>query len=389
VGAGPAGSSAALHLSYAGIPSVIVDKAIFPRDKVCGDGISGRIPELLRELDPALYERFHQHADIHIGTWGVRFFAHDSNILEAPFYSGYDTKNHRPPGYICRRTDFDLFFVNEMKRRNNISFHDNIRIEHFQRTDGGFIISNKDGSFKLQAKLLIMADGADSAFSRRYVGNPVLPAHNAAAVRGYFQHVEGFHGDNFVEFYFIDKVIPGYLWIFPHPNGTANVGLGMRTDVISKRKVNLRTLLMDTLREHPLISPRFRNAVLVDDKLFGHSVPLGSKRRVRSGDHFLLAGDAAGLVDPLTGGGIANSFLSGRLAAEQAAKCLDQQEFSASFMHAYDEKVHARIGKAMQQSYLLQKLLQHSVLVRFVINFLSKRPRLFDRLSRLQMKLAK
>ncbi len=389
VGAGPAGASAALHLSYADISSVIVDKAIFPRDKICGDGINGRIPEMMKELDMALYERFHQHAGIHIGTWGIRFLAHGSATLEAPFYAGYDIKNHRPPGYICRRMDFDQFLVDEIKRRHNISFHENTRIEHFEKTEKGFIISNRDNSFRCHARVLIMADGADSAFSRKYAGNPLTPKHYAGAVRGYFRQVEGLHKDNFVEFYFLRDLLPGYLWIFPHSNGMANVGLGMRSDIVSRRKINLRTLLMDTLRDHPVIGPRFKNAILVDDKLYGHGVPLGSRQRNRSGDHFLLAGDAAGLVDPLTGGGIANSFLSGRLAAQHIGRCLSSNDFSAAFMRTYDKEVQARIGKGMQQSYMVQKLLRYGSLVRIIINFLARRPRLFDRLSKMQMKLVK
>lgn len=386
VGAGPGGASAALHLSYLGHKCAIVDKAVFPRDKICGDGINGNIPELLKALDPALYERFHQRSDIHIGTWGVRLYAYDSRLLEMPFIRNYNTVYDRPPGYICRRTDFDNFFVEEIKRRDNITLYENTAIEVFEKTSEGYRISNRDKSFQLEAKLLIVANGSDSLFVRHHAHNTIIPAHHAAAIRGYFENVTGFHPDNFVEFYFFDKVIPGYLWIFPHPNGTANVGLGMRTDFISKRKANLKTMLLEVIYQHPVLAERFKNAKLTGDKLLGHAVPLGSVKRKRSGDNYILAGDAAQLVDPLTGGGISNSFLSGKLAAEQAARCLAENNFSASFLKTYDKAIHLQIGKGMRKSYWLQRLLRYRFLVKGVINFVSRRPRLFDYLSRLQMK---
>ncbi len=387
VGAGPAGASAALHLSYAGIGSVIVDKAVFPRDKICGDGINGKVPELLKQLDPELYERFHAQADIHIGTWGIRLFAHNSSILEAPFYKWYDVKAHRPPGYICKRLQFDNFFIEEIKRRSNIRFFDNTPIEHYTRISDGFQVSNKDGSFSVKTKILVIANGSDAAFTRRYMRQEPQLKHHAAAVRGYFTNVAGFHPDNFVEFYFIDKLVPGYLWIFPHPNGLANVGLGMRTDLVRKKKSDLKAMLMDVIRHHPVISKRFKASELVGNKLIGHTVPLGSGKFRRSGDHFLLVGDAASLVDPLTGGGIANSFLSGKLAARQIADCLEQNNYAAGFMQAYDRQINRQIGKGMRKSYLLQYLLRYPLLTRSAINFVAGHPALFDFLSRLQMKL--
>jgi menaquinone-9 beta-reductase len=387
IGAGPAGASAALHLSRAGIECTVVDKARFPRDKVCGDGINGRIPELIRELDFDLYTRFVNETSIHIGTWGIRVQAYNSSILEVPFFAGYKIGMQASPGYICKRLDFDNFLVEEMKRKHNILFHEGKNIEVFEKLEDGFIVSTRGGDFKIKATLLIVANGSDSAFSRNFAGNRIHMRHTAAAIRGYFKNVTGFHHDHFVEFYFLNEVIPGYLWIFPQANGYANVGLGMRSDHISKKQVNLRKLLTGILASHPTLSKRFATAELVDGKLMGHSVPLGTRPRKISGQNFMLAGDAAGLVDPLTGGGIANSFLSGKLAAHQAMSCIASKDFTARSMKNYDRTVHKEIGSGLRISHLLQRFLQYSFLTKFLINFLCKHPRLFDRLSRLQMKM--
>ncbi|MDV7401723.1 hypothetical protein RZS08_60450, partial [Arthrospira platensis SPKY1] len=101
-------------------------------------------------------------------------------------------------------------------------------------------VSNADGSFQVAARLLIVADGAQSRFSRKEAGLEKDPQHHAGAVRAYFRNVAPLHPENFIELHYLPEVNPGYFWIFPLPGGHANVGLGMRTDFIKKKKINLR-----------------------------------------------------------------------------------------------------------------------------------------------------
>src|SRR5437762_969777 len=84
---------------------------------------------------------------------------------------------------------------------------------------------------------------------------------------------------------FLKELLPGYLWIFPLPNGEAYVGVGMLSSEVSRRKINLRQLMMELIRSHPPISERFAEAEMVGE-LNGWGLPLGSKKRKISGDHF-------------------------------------------------------------------------------------------------------
>ena len=102
VGAGPAGASAALHLSYLGIPCILIDRSTFPRDKICGDAISGKIPVLLERLDPQMLTRFEKLIDKHVGVWGIRFVAPNRVSLDIPFKSNYDKEREAAPGYVSR-----------------------------------------------------------------------------------------------------------------------------------------------------------------------------------------------------------------------------------------------------------------------------------------------
>ena len=176
--------------------------------------------------------------------------------------------------------------------------------------------------------------------------------------------------------------MPGYFWIFPLPGGYANVGLGMRSDIISKKRLNLRKKLLEVIESHPPFRERFQDAELVGE-IVGYGLPLGSKKRLLSGDGYMLVGDAAHLIDPLTGEGIGNAFYSGFIAAEQAQQCLDQHNFSASFLQAYDVRVQRVLGVEMQLSYRLQRLMAYPLLVNVVTGIIGGNKRAMDMLSQM------
>lgn len=372
VGAGPAGTYAALKLSYLGVSCQLIDKATFPRDKICGDALSGKVPLLLNRLDPAILTRF-IHNFKPVDSWGVRFFPPTGRLIELPFSLGYNKSVDQAPGYISKRFDFDYFMIQEVENRPNIDFRTGIQIADYERTPSGWKISSADGSFESHCKLLLIADGAHSQFSRKQAGLEVDPNHHAAAVRAYFSGVTGFHEDNFIELHFLKELNPGYFWLFKLPNGIANVGLGVRSDIVSKRRLNLRELLMDVIKQNPAIQQRFTHARL-EGKITGYGLPLGSKDRLLSGDHFLLLGDAGHLIDPLTGEGIGNAFYSGWIAAELAVKSLASNRFDAAFLRAYDQRIERVLRSEMRLSYRLQRLMDITWLANPITTFIANHP---------------
>ncbi|MEN0003202.1 MAG: geranylgeranyl reductase family protein [Bacteroidota bacterium] len=379
VGAGPGGVATALKLSYLGIPSVLIDKARFPRDKICGDAISGKVTTLLNRLDPAIMQRFNGEP-MQTDVWGIRFVAPNLKELDIPFKPNYVRDTASAPGYVAKRMDFDHFLIEEVKRRDNIQFFDQTEVTSYTRTEKGYKITTKKEELAVEAPILMVADGAHSSFSRKEAGLEKDMKHHAGAVRAYYKNVKGLAKDNFIELHFIKSITPGYFWIFPLPNGEANVGLGMRSDILTKREVNLRKAFDDIIQHHPTFKERFKDAEPIS-KLKGFGLPLGSKRRVISGDHFMLIGDAGHLVDPLTGEGIGNAFYSGFIAAEQAQKCLQEQNFSAAFMQAYDVRVARVLGSEMRLSYRLQRMLMYAPLVNLIANIIASNQKIINVIS--------
>ncbi len=381
VGAGPGGCATALKLSYLGIPSILVDKATFPRDKVCGDAISGKVTTLLNRLDPDILERF-RRLPVHEDVWGVRFVSPNTKVVDIPFQPNYVRNPDEAPGYVARRMDFDHFLVEEVKRRDNIQLYEGVEIADYEKVEGGYRVQSKNEEFTIDATILIIANGAYSSFSRKIAGLEKENRHYAGAVRAYYSQVGDFAKDNFIELHFIKEYIPGYFWAFPLPDGHANVGLGMRSDFISKRKVNLKKELEHILSNHPKLKERFKDAQL-EGKIVGYGLPLGSKTRTISGDHYMLIGDAGHLIDPLTGEGIGNAFYSGFIAAEQAQDCLQAQDFSAAFMKAYDTRVERVLGSEMKLSYKMQEIARFPFLLNLTGRIITGNRKMLEVLSKM------
>jgi len=364
LGAGPAGATTALFLASKGIPSVLLEKEIFPRDKICGDALSGKVISILKKLDPALVDEFVKRP-IHLGSWGVKFVAPNQKELKVPFKKNFD-KSTRAPGFISKRIDFDNFLAEQVRKRKEVELIECCEADEIKRTENGFTITSKDKSIMVTTNLLIASNGAHSAFSRNFGNIKVEHKHYCAGLRAYYKGVEGMDENNFIELHFIKEALPGYFWIFPLPDGMANVGLGMRSDMVSAKKVNLKKLLAEIV-DYPQFKERFKNATL-EGEVKGFGLPLGSKERKLSGDSFLLTGDAASLIDPFTGEGISNAMISGMYAAEMAIKAITAENYSLAFLKEYDKLVYKRLGKELNVSTRMNQLVNYPWLFNIVVN---------------------
>ena len=130
------------------------------------------------------------------------------------------------------------------------------------------------------------------------------------------------------------------------------MGIAIVSADVSHRKLNLKKCLEEVIETR--FKERFAHAA-INGKIEGFGLPLGSKRRKLSGDNYILTGDAASLIDPLTGEGIANALLSGVIAAEKAAECIAKNDFSATILRGYDERIYRMRGQEFRVSYWLQR----------------------------------
>jgi len=382
VGAGPAGSTASLFLSKQKIPHFILDKSVFPRDKICGDAISGKASDVLYKLDSSMHDEFEQLADKFLPCNGILFSAPNGKMLEVPFSNDLSELKY-PAGYISKRIHFDEFLFRKIDR-NFATVLEGAEIKSVARDNGSIALNySQQGEDKiLKCNLLIAAEGDRSLISRTLAGYEKNLKNYSAAVRAYYSNVKGMHAQNFIELHFLHGILPGYFWIFPLPNGDANVGVGIPSYMISKKKINLKDEMQKIISEHPVFKDRFRHAELMGE-IKGWGLPLGSEQRKISGDNFLLAGDAASLIDPFTGEGIGNAMLSGMKAAEQARRSIEANNFSEKFLMQYDEEVYRNCGDELKLSSRLQKLSRYEWLLNLFFNKANRNRELRERLPEL------
>ncbi len=382
IGAGPAGAGASFFLSKYGIRHIIIDKARFPRDKVCGDACSGKTALVINRANEEWLSEILNTPAEYTPSWGIKFVAPNGKSLDIPF-SPHRTPETKAPGFTVTRMVFDNFLFQKINSTYN-TVYENATVSNITRaTDKVSVdVTTADGSeVRINAPVIIGADGDKSIVRKTFVNSGENPKAYAVGLRAYYKGVTGMHPDNFIELHFLPEVLPGYLWIFPLPNGMANVGVGLLSEIVRDKKINLREQMLHAIKTNPDISPRFANATLVD-KIQGWGLPLAMDRQPLSGDRYILCGDAASLVDPFSGEGIGNALYSGMLAAMAIKEIAPERDYSSSILRkAYDDVVYKRLGDEFRISATLQRLSKYPWLFNYVVNKAYKSQSLRDTIS--------
>jgi geranylgeranyl reductase family protein len=285
VGAGPAGSTTAYRLARAGARVCLLDRARFPRDKPCGGGLTLRaVRELPFSVDPVVEDR------VDTLELGLRYGRRWSRRADEPLV------------LMTQRRRLDAFLADQAAGAG-VEFRDSAKVTGID-PGGALTLAGE----RLDADVIVGADGANG-ITARSLG---LPAHeHGVALEGNvsYAHVsrQRFGGRAVVE---LGAVPGGYAWVFPKGDHV-NVGVGgWRSE-----GPRLRERLRELCAAFEIDEAEVRD-------LRGHRLPMRGASRRPVEQRVLLVGDAAGLVDPLSGDGMYEAFISGRLAAEAALDLL-------------------------------------------------------------------
>lgn len=341
VGAGPAGSAAALGALTAAPDTsvVLLDRAEFPRDKVCGDGIGPEGTDVLAHL--GVTDVIDGYAPLH----RVRLHAPDGIVAagEAP-----------RPGVVVPRVVFDARLRDAAIAAGAEPVTRRVREVV---TDGTGVVL--DGW--LRARTVVGADGANGIV-RRSVGGGEQPAgHTGIAMRGYG------HDDALDELViaFVADRWPAYAWAFPTGDGTVNVGYG---PFDRRLLADGRRGLVASLQEHA----ELLGVVPDPATLRAHHLPLSTWRPAPAHGRVLLAGDAASLINPFTGEGIYYALLSGVMAGRAAVR------FPAAPGAAYAAALRARLGRHLRHTTLAARLFRSTFPVTASVSAAARNPAVLD-----------
>ncbi len=302
VGAGPAGCAAALTLARSGVDVTVIDRASFPRDKICGDGLT---TSALRELealglDPSTVASWIDVDDVIVRSPSGR---------EVTFPLPRDCGSYAA---VSRRRDLDAALV-ELTRSEGIDVRENVALIGLEQHDSHLAVTTDDGEI-IEAAYLIAADGMWSA-TRKALGI-TQPGYRGEwhAIRQYFRNVSARASSELVV-WFEPDLLPGYAWSFPLADGTANVGFGILRDDGSYKVGDMSALWRELLQR-----PHVRSFLGPDAEPEGPHrawpIPARVDRIPLVAGRVLFVGDAAAATDPMTGEGIGQALLTGRWAAE-------------------------------------------------------------------------
>jgi geranylgeranyl reductase family protein len=366
VGAGPAGSTAAIALAQKGYGVLLLDRHQFPRDKTCGDAVPAGAIEIMYRLGM----RQKVEGAVKRGEFyplkQMRLVSPKGHMLEANFTKGKEGGE----SYVAPRMYFDSV-IQQHAVDSGAEFRQmQVQGPLIENDQVVGVRARENGDVKeLRSRIVIGADGVTSAIARQLRGKEQrhVDGHRAVALRAYLDGIEEIPHQ--VEFYLYKGILPGYAWIFPTAEGQANIGLGMRLDYFRQTKKSLEELLQQFL-EMPAIKKRLKSGNKLHD-VATWQLNFGSQKGLQhSFNGALLVGDAAGFINPLTGGGIHNALVSAQLAADTAAAALTTEDFSRQNLQIYESLVHGELWGGMKRSYRLQKWLMNFP---FLIDFLIRR----------------
>jgi menaquinone-9 beta-reductase len=307
VGGGPAGAAAAHYLASRGRSVVVCEKKTFPREKTCGDGLTPRAVKVLQEM--GLGRELFDWERVR----GLRVHA-AGRTLELPFPTLNDWCDY---GLVKPRRDLDQIVLGNAEVAGaKVLYGTQVKEPLFDRGVAVGIKAQRDGfDEEIRASYVVCAEGAATKFARSLgrVRNESYPM--GLAIRQYFRSPMEHSGwfEAYLDIRTGPDAVPGYGWVFPVGDGTVNAGVGLLSTYGGWRSVNLHDLQRGFIEQLP---PAWEVGLgSVCSKPRAGRLFMGGSVWPPHGPGFLMAGDAAGMINPCNGEGIAYGYETGRMAA--------------------------------------------------------------------------
>ena len=387
VGAGPAGSAVAYYLATAGLDVLVLEKSRFPREKVCGDGLTPRAVKALTGMGVPIGE-----SDGWLRNKGLRIIGGGGRIeLPWPDMSSF-------PGYglVRTRLDFDEILARHAQKagarlREGVNVSGPLLDDRTGRIIGVTArsagLADAEGNSagagsaaaaeqEFRARVVVAADGNSSRLSvavglRKRDDRPL-----GVAVRTYYTSPR--HDDDYLEAWLDlwdgDQLLPGYGWIFGMGDGTSNVGLGLLNTSAAFQNIDYRALLRRWLSAMPAewgFSEQNRT-----QPVRGAALPMGFNRTPHYTKGLVLVGDAGGMVNPFNGEGIAYALESGEIAARVIIQALGRPTTASAerVLQAYPAALKDAYGGYYTLGRTFVQLIGNPKFMRFATRHGVKRP---------------
>lgn len=356
VGGGIAGAVTAVHLAERGHDVLILDRAAFPRPKVCGEGLLPHGVTALREAGievPAAARPFA----------GIRWTMGEHTATG---------RFPREPGQGLRREELDAAVLGRARRHRRIEVREGAAVRGLTPVPGGLEL--RVGAERVRAQVVIGADGLHSQV-RGWAGlEGPIGRRRRYGVRQHFALAEGVADEPWVDVFVVDGA---ELYVTPVGPGEVNVAALCEHDTMARFKGRLAEGFAELVRASPLGERLVGGRWLGDVAAVG---PLLRSARAVVADRVVLVGDAAGFVDGITGEGMSVALHSAALAADVVSSALRAGEPTAAALRPYEERRRARVRDSERLTHLVLWGMRRRRIAERVVRSLARRPELFDRL---------
>ncbi len=341
VGGGPAGAAAGWALARRGINVAIVERAIFPREKVCGDFVEPAGLRLLEAMGCTAALGLDQRMPITRNR--VYFGPRMPYAGEIPYYDG--AHGMPPHGYIIPRDQLDTVLLANAEAKGAKVFRATAA-KNLRREDGQMILTVAQGDSvrEISAPMVVGADGVQSVVARHAGLGRSDRRHIGVSQRVYIEDIDVEPGEACI--WFDEDHYPGYGWMFPMSGGRANMGVGLLSETCDRFGMSVQQCFREAVDRLRIRHPGCANARLASKPLGGAVHMYGGITR----NHFaggVLVGDAGGFVDPMTGEGITQGMESSIIASRTVAEALERGRFEQDDLVRYDEEFRAHFDPAM------------------------------------------
>ena len=364
IGAGPAGAIASLYLSQFQQAHILLDRANFPREKVCGESYDGKVSHILNDLNAAWLPELFDQQILH-RSWAYSLTNSKNQRLRVQF------PTERTPRLQGTRKELDAYLVEKAQAQPYCDFRSGQAVQSLESLASGKKLILSNGTC-LETPLAILATGAQAKLTAMPEGEGLLFA------RAYFQGLS-LPEQREVEVFFFRKPLQACLILCPLPKNRVNVEIGVTKKAFQQFKGGFDQLLAALLQENSALAERFA-AARPEQSLKGTFLQLG-KRLPYVEDHLIRAGSAVGSVNPITGYGVGHAMTMGREAARMVHQAMQQQSFTQEALSPYEQRVRNALRDEMRLSRLVTYFHRQVRWLEPMIYWLGKRQNLEAKLT--------
>lgn len=355
VGAGPGGSATAAFCAMRGLSVLLLEKSQFPREKVCGDGLTPRAVRMLTRLGIDSTET---------AGWarnkGLRVYGGRTEPFELPWPELADFPDY---GLVCPRSRFDDVLAGHAMKLG-VTLHTGVNVTEPITADDRIVGVRDNQGREFRAPIVVAADGNSTRLAvamgrQRDEARPM-----GVAVRTNFEspRAQGEWMESWLELWDgrpgESNQLPGYGWAFPMADGTVNVGLGMLNSSSAFGHTDYRALMRTWLATTP---PEWQfDEAHQRGEIRGAALPMAFNRKPAYADGLLLVGDSGGMVNPFNGEGISYAMEAGELAADAISEAHSRgvgTPGAERALHAYPTALSSRFGGYYRLGTIFVKLI--------------------------------